>query len=109
MFNFFKKKKLDPQINKSGLVAPITDLKDLPKNLRVNIHSREGVLFNGEADALSASNDAGVFDILPMHSRFVATFSGDIILHQGKTDQKIALTGGVIRVVDNQVEVFVGV
>ena len=109
MFNFFKKKKLDPQINESGLVAPIAHLKDLPKNLRVNIHSREGTLFNGEADALSASNEAGVFDILPMHSRFVATFSGDIILHQDKTEQKIALTGGVIRVIDNQVEVFVGI
>ena len=90
MFNFFIRKK----------TAAL--------ELEVRVHSRSGLVFNGQARAISAANEVGVFDILPMHSRFVATFSGDLTIHQGKTQKKLDLNGGVIRVVDNRVEIFVG-
>lgn len=78
--------------------------------MQVIIHGREGVLFEGAAHALSASNERGAFDLLPMHSRFVSTFTGELTLHlSGGRQQKFTLQSGVIRLDQNQAEVFVGI
>lgn len=81
-----------------------------PKVIEVKIHDREGLVFEGQVRAVSAYNDRGLFDILPVHSNFISVLRKKLILH--KTDgskQEIHLDSGVVRVLLNKATVFVGI
>lgn len=81
-----------------------------PIQFKVVVYGRQGVIFEGQARALTATNDRGTFDILPMHSRFVSTFQGALTLHlAGKKNQILELQSGVIRVDQELAEVFEGI
>jgi len=81
-----------------------------PTQLKVVVYGRQGVIFEGQVTALTAVNDRGTFDILPMHSRFVSTFEGALTLHlPNSKSQILELQSGVIRVDQELAEVFDGI
>lgn len=78
--------------------------------LRVEVRSRQGLVFEGELSAVSAYNTVGPFDVLPNHTNFVSMITKKVTLHRrdGKMDE-ISVEDGIMMVEDNQVKVFIGV
>ena len=59
---------------------------------------------------LTSINDTGKFDVLPHHANFITLAKEYVILRQnGKSEKKINLEVGVMRVKDNAVELFLGI
>ena len=76
-------------------------------NLSVIIRTREGVKWEGEAEAVSAQNEIGAFDILPEHSQFVTPITGTVQVHLvGGKIETIELTQAILRVKDDRVEIL---
>jgi len=78
--------------------------------LKVNVRSRQGLVFDGYLRAVSSRNSKGVFDILPQHTNFVSMITDKVVLHKqdGRKDE-LRVTNGVIVVENNQVKIFLGV
>ena len=78
--------------------------------LQVTIRDRQGLIFGGEAESVSSVNDKGPFDVLPLHANFISLIKKEVVLHlRGSVDKPLAVEGGVIRVKDNLVEVYLGI
>ena len=79
--------------------------------LEVMVRNRTGVLFEGPADAVSAYNERGPFDVLPRHSNFISLIQRSLIIRKemGGDSIKIDLQSGVLKVSKNAVEIYVGV
>lgn len=74
------------------------------------IRNREGVLFEGEAFAVSSINDIGPFDVLPNHANFVCTIKEVVTIHHTKDSSKdFKIDSGVLRAKENKIEVYVGI
>lgn len=68
------------------------------------------VYFEGEAEAVSASNRVGDFDILPGHADFFSVLSpGEVIVEPGAGAEpiKFEINNGMITVRDDEVMIFV--
>ncbi|MFH1244364.1 MAG: hypothetical protein V1487_02205 [bacterium] len=76
--------------------------------MRLIVRTDEKVLFEDEVEAVSSNNDVGVFDVLPQHIQFVTLVKEKIVAHRKNHDQEIMIEGGILKVKDNVVEVFVG-
>lgn len=82
---------------------------EFPKSLFVTIRNREKVVFQGEAKALTSLNEAGPFDVLPEHENFISIIKNTLILHKaGGGREELKIDGGVIKVFNNKVEVYLG-
>lgn len=80
------------------------------KRLVVVVRDRNTLLFQGEVEAISSRNDKGPFDILPQHANFISIIKGHIVLHLAKKQEKrIELESGILKVRDNNVEIYLGV
>ena len=82
-----------------------------PKNLlSVTIKDRDQVFFQGQAKAVSSQNNKGAFDVLPKHANFICLIKDKVTVyppHQQK--QEIPLKNGVLKVWENEVNVYLGV
>lgn len=68
------------------------------------------MVFEGEAYAVSSTNDIGPFDILFNHANFVAKIRDKITIHHDKNTKKVFdITTGIISAKENFVEVFLGI
>ena len=77
--------------------------------ISVTIYDLESVVYQGKIKALTSNNEMGKFDILPMHSNFISIVKDYIILHERQGSQKqFKLHRGVLRLVDNQITIFLG-
>lgn len=77
--------------------------------LSVIVRNREGILFQGNIVSLSGTNEKGIFDILPLHSNFISLIDQTITLKTvGGEIKQIDVPSGVLRVIENSIEVFVG-
>jgi F0F1-type ATP synthase epsilon subunit len=66
------------------------------------------VYYEGEANALSAENPVGEFDILPGHADFFSVLvPGEIIIETGGDPVKFQINNGMVTVRDNDVMLFV--
>ncbi len=77
--------------------------------ISVIIYGLESILYEGKVKALSSVNDKGKFDILANHANFISLIKDKIILHErtGKKKEFI-LKKGVLKIVSDQVRVFLG-
>ncbi|KKU06271.1 MAG: ATP synthase F1, epsilon subunit [Parcubacteria group bacterium GW2011_GWA2_45_30] len=83
--------------------------KNIP-NLSVTVRDREGVLFQGETEAVSSFNAKGPFDVLPLHANFISLIRNSVTLKiPSSSPKEIMLNSGVIKVKENKVEVYVGI
>ncbi len=78
--------------------------------LTLIVRKRDGVIFQGQARSISSLNDRGPFDILPMHTNFVSVVKNSVkIIGENGQSQSISIARGILRVKENQVEIYLGV
>ncbi len=81
-----------------------------PIHLQVEIINPDQTLFQGPALSLSSINHQGKFDILPAHTHFISLIKDHITLRlPNKSSQKFSFKQGVLRCVDNQIQVYLGI
>ena len=81
---------------------------DAPKSLHVIARSPFNVYYEGAADAVSASNKVGDFDILPGHADFFSVLEpGEVQIATDKSPITFSITNGIITARDNEVMLFV--
>lgn len=78
--------------------------------LTLMVRNREAVVFEGEVQSISSKNKKGKFDILHNHGNFITLVNATLVVRPkgGGAFEEIEVTNGVMRVVENKVEVFVG-
>ena len=80
------------------------------KKLLTVVRDRNSLLFQGEVNAVSSTNDKGPFDILPQHANFISIIKKHVVLHLAKKQEKrIELESGILKVRDNNVEIYLGI
>ena len=76
----------------------------------ITIRNREGIIYKGEARALSSYNDKGPFDILPLHANFISLIHTSIHFYTENGEEKeMPLDTGVLRVKKSIVEIYLGI
>lgn len=79
------------------------------QKLHLVILRRDGLLFEGDVEAVSSKNDVGPFDILPEHGNFVSTVNQYIKIHKvGGQVEELTIDKGILRVKENRLEIFIG-
>ncbi len=77
--------------------------------LTVTVYATENIVYEGKIKALTSVNDKGKFDVLPMHINFISIIKDYVILHEKNGNEKrMNLKSGVLKVVSDQVSVFLG-
>jgi F0F1-type ATP synthase epsilon subunit len=85
-------------------------MKQPAAKLSVIARAPFNVYYEGEADAVSATNKVGRFDILPGHADFFSILKSDEVLIEpgsGKEAVKFMINNGIMTVRDNEVLLFV--
>jgi F0F1-type ATP synthase epsilon subunit len=80
--------------------------------MMVKVYSPRKVFFNERAGSISAVNDTGPFDILPMHHHFITLLSPcDLVIRRldNKSEQHIKIIGGLMHVKADEVKVFLDI
>lgn len=68
------------------------------------------VYFEGEAQAVTATNKVGEFDILPGHADFFSMLKpGEVIIETASDPVSFTISNGIITVRDNDVMLFVNI
>ena len=81
------------------------------KFLSVKVYSPNQIYYEDQASSISAENDSGPFDILPMHHNFITLVNACevIIRNENAEDKKIIIAGGIMHVRNNRVTLFLDV
>ena len=76
--------------------------------LNVIIRSKEKVLYDDSAYAVTSINDKGTFDILPKHENFITLIKGSITIHVTPKEKiQFQIENGLARVIENKVDIYV--
>lgn len=78
-------------------------------DLFVVIKDRENTIFQDKVKAVTSFNEIGVFDVLPQHAHFISLIKDNIILHKDNGREEIKIEGGVMKVFEDKVEIYIGV
>jgi F0F1-type ATP synthase epsilon subunit len=71
------------------------------------IRNRQDVVFEGEVNSISSVNGRGKFDVLAHHANFISLIERYVIIRQnGKPDQTIKITNGIMHVEENLTHVY---
>ncbi|NMB69635.1 hypothetical protein GYA27_00325 [candidate division WWE3 bacterium] len=74
------------------------------------MRSRTKNYFHGTIHSLTAYNDKGELDILPMHTNFVSIVTKYVIVDKGlSTEQKFDYESGVLSVQERKIDLYVGI
>lgn len=81
-----------------------------PIKLLVSVINPEQIIYEGEAESLTSVNVFGRFDILPYHINFISIIEDILIIRDtGKQERQMKIDGGIMKVLDNKVSVFLGI
>ena len=86
--------------------------RNLSKNekLLAVVRDRNNLLFQGQVEAVSSLNDKGPFDVLPQHANFITLIKKFVTMHlPDKQEKRMELESGILKVRDNNVEVYLGI
>lgn len=77
--------------------------------LNLKVRTPEKVIYEGNARAVTSVNERGIFDVLPAHQNFITLISEklSIVDAQGEK-QDFSVQGGVMKVYENNVSIFLG-
>jgi F0F1-type ATP synthase epsilon subunit len=79
------------------------------QKLHLIILRRDGIMFEGDVEAVSSKNDVGPFDILSEHGNFVSTVNEYVRIHKlGGEVEELKIDKGILRVKENKLEIFIG-
>ncbi|MBI1863573.1 hypothetical protein HYS00_05660 [Candidatus Microgenomates bacterium] len=83
---------------------------DTKSRLFLRVRDINTIIFEGYVKALTSTNDKGLFDILPFHTSFISIIKEKIIIHkEDGTKQEIPIDAGVLKQLNNTVQVFLGI
>jgi F0F1-type ATP synthase epsilon subunit len=78
--------------------------------LDLEVIDTTGVIIKDKVFAISSTNQKGPFDILPNHSNFITLIHEYLHIHYDRKEvKKIEIDSGVIRCVNNTIQVYLGV
>ena len=77
--------------------------------IHVIVRDRTKTLYEGLATGLSSKNTKGTFDILQNHANFITLINETLYIHEKGRDVPIPMNNAIIKVKENNVEVYVGV
>jgi F0F1-type ATP synthase epsilon subunit len=78
--------------------------------MQVKVHSPFKVYYEGVASSISAESATGPFDILPEHHNFITLLVPcDLVIRNGKNEEVVAISGGIMHVKADDVIVFLDV
>jgi len=79
-----------------------------PSSLTVIARAPFHIYYEGPAQAVTATNKVGVFDILPDHADFFSVLNpGEIVIETKDSPVVFNIRNGIITVRDNEVLLFV--
>lgn len=85
-------------------------LKMGDQKIHVIVRDRTQTLYNGTATGVTSKNTKGVFDILHNHSNFISLINETLLIHREQApDISIPMNNAIVKVKENNVEVYVGV
>ena len=80
------------------------------EKLKVIARAPFNIYYEGDAEAVSATNRVGKFDILPEHADFFSILSkGEIIIETSTDPVVFNVSNGIVTVRDNEVMLFVNI
>ena len=80
------------------------------KHIHVKVYSPYKVYFDGLAQSMSAINETGPFDVLPLHRNFLTLLNeGDITIRTDIGEEKVSINRGIMHVKANEAVVFLDV
>ena len=83
--------------------------KPVEGQLHVFVMTGDSVVYDDTATSVSSRNEKGRFDILPMHTNFISIVKEFVLIQINAEDKKeIDIKNGIMRVYENNVQVFVG-
>lgn len=75
--------------------------------LSVQVFTPKGVVWEGEAQAISSVNSQGPFDLLPEHAHFISLIEHHpITVVTASGDQTFTFETAVIRLIDDRVTIY---
>ncbi len=85
-------------------------MKDKRRNFYLKVRTRQNMLFEGPISSLSSVNETGKFDVLIKHANFISLIKDYLIINliDGKK-REIKVENAILRVLDNQADVYLGV
>lgn len=88
----------------------MSQLNETELTLGLNMRSRTKSYFNGKVHSVTAYNDKGELDILPLHTNFVSLVKKYVVIDAGlSSQQRFEFDSGVLSVQENTVDLYVGV
>jgi len=77
----------------------------------LKVSSREGVVFEGDVASVTSYNEKGRFDVLAEHANFISLINKGLEIVESNKKEKINIPfdNALIRVRENNVEVYIGV
>jgi len=81
---------------------------DNKKAIHVVIKNKSGVVLEDDVFAISSYNQVGVFDVLPLHTNFISLIRKKLTIHKGNENKDLDIGVGLLRVIQNQVHIFLG-
>ncbi len=76
--------------------------------LTVVVRNKDKVLYSGQAFAVTAVNDRGVFDVLAQHESFISLIKDKVTIRTTPTTkQEIQIENGIVRVYKDKVYIYV--
>lgn len=80
------------------------------EELYLKVFSPEKVFFEGEIKSLTSINEDGRFDVLSEHANFISIIRETLVIsHKNGENQEIKIDGGVIKVHENKISVYLGI
>ena len=79
---------------------------------KLNVIARApfNIYYEGPAEAVTATNKVGTFDVLPEHADFFSILKPcDIIIETANNPISFSISNGIITVRDNEVMLFVNI
>lgn len=77
--------------------------------IKLKILNREKLVLEEEVSAITSLNVRGVFDVLADHANFISLIKDYLIIHKTNGNkEEMKLDGGVLRVSNNEAQIFIG-
>lgn len=80
------------------------------QTIKLKIRDREKLILEEEVKAITSLNQRGVFDVLPEHANFISLIKEYLIIYKKNGDkEEIKLEGGLLKVANNEIQIFIGI
>lgn len=75
--------------------------------IKLSIITPDKPVFDGDVTSVTVPGTAGNFEVLVNHAPLVSSLdAGKVIIRQGKSEDIIRISGGVVEIIHNQVTVL---